>query len=211
MPATIAIVDGSVRIGLDDAALEAIASARRRRQVQRARPAPVVPRAAAHGATTVAATSHAGRARRHRRVRDRRPRRRAPRGARDLGRVGRPRHARAGRRSRVVCAGVKSILDVGATLERLETLNVTRARLPAPTRFPGFYLADSGFPVPWRVDSPRGGRRRRARARASSARRRRSSSPTRCRGRAARPRAARARARGRARGRGAARACAART
>ena len=53
----------------------------------------------------------------------------------------------------VVCAGVKSILDVGATLERLETLGVTvvgyRTR-----RFPGFYLTDSGFDLDWSVDSP---------------------------------------------------------
>jgi len=52
-----------------------------------------------------------------------------------------------------VCAGVKSILDVGATLERLETLNVCLLGY-GTDRFPGFYLADSGFPVPWRVDSP---------------------------------------------------------
>ena len=53
----------------------------------------------------------------------------------------------------VVCAGVKSILDVGATLERLETLNVTVLGYRTD-RFPGFYLTDSGFPVSWRVDSP---------------------------------------------------------
>jgi pseudouridine-5'-phosphate glycosidase len=53
----------------------------------------------------------------------------------------------------VVCAGVKSILDVGATLERLETLNVTVLGY-GTDRFAGFYLADSGFPVRWRVDSP---------------------------------------------------------
>ena len=52
-----------------------------------------------------------------------------------------------------VCAGVKSILDVGATLERLETLNVTVLGYRSDA-FPGFYLADSGFPVPWRVDTP---------------------------------------------------------
>jgi pseudouridylate synthase len=53
----------------------------------------------------------------------------------------------------VVCSGVKSILDVPATLERLETLNV--AILGYRTdRFPGFYLADSGHPLDWRVDSP---------------------------------------------------------
>ncbi len=54
----------------------------------------------------------------------------------------------------VVCAGVKSILDVGATLERLETLNVTVVGY-GTDRFPGFYLSDSGHPVPWRVESAR--------------------------------------------------------
>jgi pseudouridine-5'-phosphate glycosidase len=53
----------------------------------------------------------------------------------------------------LVCAGVKSILDVEATLERLETLSVTLLGYRTD-RFPGFYLADSGFPVPWRVDTP---------------------------------------------------------
>ena len=53
----------------------------------------------------------------------------------------------------LVCAGVKSILDVGATLERLETLNVTVLGY-GTDRFPGFYLSDSGHPVHWRVDSP---------------------------------------------------------
>jgi pseudouridine-5'-phosphate glycosidase len=52
----------------------------------------------------------------------------------------------------VVCAGVKSILDVGATLERLETLNVTVVGYRTDS-FPGFYLSDSGHPVPWRADS----------------------------------------------------------
>jgi pseudouridine-5'-phosphate glycosidase len=53
----------------------------------------------------------------------------------------------------VVCAGVKSILDVGATLERLETLGV--AVLGYRTdRFPGFFVTDSGFPLDWTVDSP---------------------------------------------------------
>ncbi|MDP9240322.1 MAG: pseudouridine-5'-phosphate glycosidase [Actinomycetota bacterium] len=55
----------------------------------------------------------------------------------------------------VVCSGVKSILDVPATLERLESLSV--AVLGYRTdRFAGFYQSDSGHPVPWRVDSPEG-------------------------------------------------------
>lgn len=53
----------------------------------------------------------------------------------------------------VVCAGVKSILDVGATLERLETLGVAVAGY-GTHRFPGFYLTDGGFDVDWRVDTP---------------------------------------------------------
>jgi pseudouridine-5'-phosphate glycosidase len=54
----------------------------------------------------------------------------------------------------VVCAGVKSILDVGATLERLETLGVTVIGYQT-RRFAGFYLADSGFPVDWSVATPK--------------------------------------------------------
>ncbi len=53
----------------------------------------------------------------------------------------------------VVCAGVKSILDVPATLQRLETLGVTVAGYRTD-RFPGFYLSDSGHPVDWTLQSP---------------------------------------------------------
>ena len=53
----------------------------------------------------------------------------------------------------VVCAGVKSILDVGATLERLETLGVAVAGYRTK-RFPGFFVTDGGFDVDWRLDSP---------------------------------------------------------
>lgn len=54
----------------------------------------------------------------------------------------------------VVCAGVKSILDIPATLERLETLSVPL--LGYKTRkFPGFYLADSGLTLEHSVDTPK--------------------------------------------------------
>ncbi len=53
----------------------------------------------------------------------------------------------------VVCAGVKSILDVGATLERLETLGVAVAGYRS-RRFAGFLVTDSGFDLDWSVDSP---------------------------------------------------------
>jgi pseudouridylate synthase len=52
-----------------------------------------------------------------------------------------------------VCAGVKSILDVAATLQRLETLGVSVAGY-GTDRFPGFYLSDSGHPVEWTLDDP---------------------------------------------------------
>jgi pseudouridylate synthase len=52
----------------------------------------------------------------------------------------------------LVSAGVKSILDVGATLERLETLGIPVVGYRTD-RYPGFYVADSGFPVPARVES----------------------------------------------------------
>jgi pseudouridine-5'-phosphate glycosidase len=53
----------------------------------------------------------------------------------------------------IVCSGVKSILDVGATLERLETLNVGVV-VYGSHQFPGFYLTDSGFYVDWSLDDP---------------------------------------------------------
>jgi pseudouridylate synthase len=53
----------------------------------------------------------------------------------------------------VVCAGVKSILDVPATLERLESLSVTVVGYRTTT-FPGFYVADSGATLDWSVADP---------------------------------------------------------
>ncbi|MDR6904720.1 pseudouridine-5'-phosphate glycosidase [Agromyces sp. 3263] len=52
----------------------------------------------------------------------------------------------------LVSAGVKSILDIGATLERLETLNVPVVGYRT-NRFPGFYVADSGFALDYRIES----------------------------------------------------------
>jgi pseudouridine-5'-phosphate glycosidase len=151
VPATIAVVAGAVRIGLDDAALSAIAL---RDGVIKAGVRDLAP-AVARGidaATTVASTAVLA-ARAGISVFATGGLGGVHRGARDtwdesadlttLGQTG----------IVVVCAGVKSILDVGATLERLETLNVTVAGYRTDA-FPGFYLADSGHPVPWRVESP---------------------------------------------------------
>ncbi len=53
----------------------------------------------------------------------------------------------------VVCAGVKSILDIGATLERLETLSVGVVGYRTD-RFPGFYIRATEHELAWRADSP---------------------------------------------------------
>lgn len=53
----------------------------------------------------------------------------------------------------IVCAGVKSILNVEATLERLETLAVPVLGYKT-NKFPGFYLTESGYEIEHRVDSP---------------------------------------------------------
>ena len=52
----------------------------------------------------------------------------------------------------VVASGVKSILDIGATLERLDTLGVPVVGFQT-RQFPGFYLRDSGFALDWSVAS----------------------------------------------------------
>ena len=53
----------------------------------------------------------------------------------------------------VVCSGMKSILDVAATLELLETASVPVLGFGTDA-FPGLYRRDAGLPVPWRVDDP---------------------------------------------------------
>jgi pseudouridylate synthase len=151
VPATIAVVDGTARIGLDDEALARIAADEGVRKVS-VRDIGAVAARGGVGATTVASTAHLAA--------------RAGIAIFATGGVGGV-HRGANETwdesadlttlSRtpvlVVCAGVKSILDVGATLERLETLNVGVLGYRTD-RFPGFYLRDSGHPVDWRVDSP---------------------------------------------------------
>lgn len=151
VPATIAIIGGEPHVGLDDAALRQVAEGDAVVKVS-VRDVAVLAARGGDGSTTVASTAHLAAAAGitvfatgglggvHR-------------GARDswdesadlmtLSRTG----------VLVVCAGVKSILDVGATLERLESLNVAVIGYRTD-RFPGFYLADSGHPVGWRVETP---------------------------------------------------------
>lgn len=150
-PATIAVLDGRVRIGLSDADLTRVADLDDIVKVSVRDIATVVARGG-HAATTVAATSHLAHL--------------AGIGVFATGGLGGVhRHARdtwdesADLTSLsttpviVVCSGVKSILDVPATLERLETLNVAIVGY-GTDRFPGFYLTDSGSRIDYRVDAP---------------------------------------------------------
>jgi pseudouridine-5'-phosphate glycosidase len=148
VPATIAVLDGEPRIGLDDEGLQRIATTDIAKLGVRD-----LPLAAAHGAdgaTTVAATAHLA-ARAGIRVFATGGLGGVHRGARESWDESADLLALARTPITVVAAGVKSILDVGATLERLETLGVSVAGWRTD-RFPGFYLTDGGFDLDWRVE-----------------------------------------------------------
>ncbi|MBA3388373.1 MAG: pseudouridine-5'-phosphate glycosidase [Actinomycetota bacterium] len=149
VPATIAVIEGLPKAGLDAADLELLASGGVPKLSVRDLPFAVAK--GCHGATTVAATAHlaaragislfatGGIGGVHR-------------GARDSWDVSADLAALARTPVAVVCSGVKSILDVPATLEQLETLGVPVAGFRARC-FPGFYLTDSGSPLDWSVES----------------------------------------------------------
>lgn len=151
VPATIAVVDGSPRIGLDDDALTWIATRDDVVKVSTRDLATLVARGGS-GATTVAATSHLA-ARAGIMVFATGGLGGVHRDARSTWDESADLRSLATTPVAVVCAGVKSILDVQATLERLETLGVPVLGYRTDA-FPGFYLTDSGHPVDWRVDSP---------------------------------------------------------
>jgi pseudouridine-5'-phosphate glycosidase len=88
VPATIAVLDGEVRVGLDAAVLEEIAGVADVAKLGVRDPAPALVRGIP-GATTAVSTAYLA-ARAHRRLRHRGPRRRRSRGVGDLRRVGRP-------------------------------------------------------------------------------------------------------------------------
>ncbi|MFF5186251.1 pseudouridine-5'-phosphate glycosidase [Streptomyces sp. NPDC000345] len=151
VPATIAVLDGRPHVGLDKEQLERVANEDGMRKLGH-RDLPLAVASRASGATTVSATAllaalagvrvfaTGGLGGVHREwtvTQDE---------SADLGLLARTRIT-------VVCAGVKSILDVPATLQRLETLGVAVAGY-GTDRFPGFYLSDSGHPVEWTLDTP---------------------------------------------------------
>jgi len=150
VPATVAVVDGAVRVGLTDDALVRVAEEGGVVKTSVRDLGPVLAKGLT-GATTVAATSYVahlagirvfatgGLGGVHR-------------GARDTWDESADLAALAAAPVTVVCAGVKSILDTAATLERLESLSVPVLGYRTDA-LPGFYVRDAGLPVPWRVDS----------------------------------------------------------
>jgi pseudouridine-5'-phosphate glycosidase len=150
VPATIALLHGYVRIGLDDAALEQIATDE---TVVKAsiRDLGAVLGTGVLGATTVASTAYLA-ARQGIRVFATGGLGGVHRGAAETWDESADLPALASTPITVVCAGVKSILDVAATLERLETLSVALVGYQTDA-FPGFYIRDSGYPVDWRLES----------------------------------------------------------
>ena len=151
VPATIALLDGKILVGLERSELEAIAN---RDDISKAsiRDLAIIVAQGKSAATTVAATAHiaalagihvfatGGLGGVHR-------------GANDSFDESADLTALANVDMTMICAGVKSILDVPATLERLETLAISLVGYKT-NAFPGFYLTDSGYTLEHRVDSP---------------------------------------------------------
>ena len=152
VPATIGVVGGTAKVGLEGPELELMATAEDIPKLS-ARDLPAAVAKGGHGATTVAATAHlaalagvrlfatGGLGGVHREARERWD------VSADLAALVRTPVA-------VVCSGVKSILDVPGTLEYLETLGVPVLGFRTLC-FPGFYLSDSGSPLDWAVDDER--------------------------------------------------------
>ena len=149
VPATVGVIGGVAKVGLDEAELELMATAGGIPKLS-ARDLPVAAAKGSHGATTVAATAHlaalagirlfatGGLGGVHREARE------SWDVSADLATIARTPVV-------VVCSGVKSILDVPATLEHLETLGAPVVGFRTQ-RFPGFYLTESGSPLDWSVE-----------------------------------------------------------
>lgn len=150
VPATVAVLDGMVRVGLDEPALDRVCGGGLMKLGRRdIGPAVALGR---DGATTVAATAAVARQAGIRMF--------ATgglggvhRGAERSWDVSADLATLAGTPIVVVCSGVKSMLDVPATVEVLETLSVPVLGFGTDA-FPGFYRRDSGCRAPWRVDTP---------------------------------------------------------
>ncbi len=150
-PATIAVIDGVPKVGLSPEDLERIVADDSVVKVSRRDLAIAVARKAT-GGTTVAATSVLA-ARAGLRVFATGGLGGVHRGAAETFDESADLTVLSRTPITVVSAGVKSILDIPATLERLETLSVAVVGYRT-SRFPAFWLADSGYDLDWRVDSP---------------------------------------------------------
>ncbi len=151
VPATIAVLDGALRVGLDDAALSRLAEAAIVAKASR-RDLPVLVAAKASAGTTVAATmflahragiavfATGGIGGVHR-------------GAEQTFDVSADLDELGSTPVAVVCAGAKSILDLPKTLEALETYGVVVIGM-GTDEFPAFFTRSSGLPVDHRVDTP---------------------------------------------------------
>jgi pseudouridine-5'-phosphate glycosidase len=150
IPATVGVVGGVAKVGLEADDLKLMATAEGIPKLS-VRDLAVAAAKGSHGATTVAATAHlaalvgirlfatGGLGGVHREARE------SWDVSADLATLARTPVT-------VVCSGVKSILDVPATLEHLETLGVPVVGFRTE-RFPGFYLTDSGSPLDWSVEN----------------------------------------------------------
>ena len=150
VPATIGVLDGNIHIGLDDAQLERLATAKNVRKLSRA-DLPYALAAGTDGSTTVAATmicAHlagievfvtGGIGGVHR-------------GAEKTFDVSADLEELARTAVTVVCAGAKAILDLAKTLEALETRGVP-VICYGTDEFPAFWSRSSGLPAPLRLDS----------------------------------------------------------
>ncbi len=149
VPATIAIIEGKIRVGLTEGELERLATEKGVRKVSR-RDLPIAVARGEDGATTVAATMYVA----------------ALAGIEvvatgGIGGVHRGQSADisadlpelAQTRVAVVCSGAKAILDLPLTLEWLETHGVPILGYETD-EFPAFYSRQSGLPVDVRVDTP---------------------------------------------------------
>jgi pseudouridylate synthase len=149
VPATVGVIGGVAKVGLEAEDLDLLSTAENVLKLS-ARDLAVAAAKGSLGATTVAATAHlaalagirlfatGGLGGVHREARE------SWDVSADLAALARTPVA-------VVCSGVKSILDVPATLEHLETLGVPVVGFRTG-RFPGFYLTDSGSPLDWAVE-----------------------------------------------------------
>lgn len=149
VPATIAVINGVANIGLDEKALDVIAN----QDIAKAsvRDLPILAAKGISGATTVAATAHLA-ALAGIRVFATGGLGGVHRGANETFDESADLSVLANTPITVVSAGVKSVLDIAATLERLESLSVPVIGYGTKI-FPSFWLRESQFTLDWSVDS----------------------------------------------------------